>query len=382
MRKSLLAFVTAAILLVMTPALAFAAADNVVTTQDAPLEAQAPGDAITSPVEMHRLYNPNSGEHFYTANISERDNVVAAGWKYEGVGWIAPSTSGTPVYRLYSGTEHHYTMSSSERDWLVSKGWKYEGVCWYSEDAKKDKPLYRQFNPNVNVSALHNNSGSHNYTMSRDEHAFLINAGWRDEGTAWYALDEGELLPNTGPSASDLKSKLNLTVSLRPSLTHEFKGADWQGYIVLHDTEGTGSPMSVVDGWTYNNNGVGAHFVVGMDGSIVQCVDMNYVAHHAGWGNDGFNQRFGVREWPYDGSRDTNYGMNFCSIGIEMVHGVGQGYYPEAQLKALDDLIAYIDAYYGFHSSIIDHKIWAIGNSDTSPAFAGYLANYQRYRHH
>ncbi|MCR5582101.1 MAG: S8 family serine peptidase, partial [Eggerthellaceae bacterium] len=30
---------------------------------------------------MHRLYNPNSGEHFYTASTSERDNLKRLGWR-------------------------------------------------------------------------------------------------------------------------------------------------------------------------------------------------------------------------------------------------------------------------------------------------------------
>ncbi|MDR2976281.1 MAG: hypothetical protein LBV19_03125, partial [Streptococcaceae bacterium] len=49
-------------------------------------------------VDMLRLYNPNSGEHFYTAGPAEKDNLVKAGWEYEGIGWVAPD-SGTPVYR-------------------------------------------------------------------------------------------------------------------------------------------------------------------------------------------------------------------------------------------------------------------------------------------
>ncbi|MCR5582061.1 MAG: leucine-rich repeat protein, partial [Eggerthellaceae bacterium] len=75
-------------------------------------------------VTMNRLYNPNSGEHFYTASAEERDGLVALGWQYEGSGWVAPETSDTPVYRLYNpnGGDHHYTMSAEERDWLVSLG--------------------------------------------------------------------------------------------------------------------------------------------------------------------------------------------------------------------------------------------------------------------
>lgn len=54
----------------------------------------------------------------------------------------------------------------------------------------------------------------------------------------------------------------------------------------------------------------------------------------------------------------------------------------EAQLDALDALIAYIDDYYGFESEIIDHKAWRSGNSDTSPEFADYLESYQTKRIH
>lgn len=62
--------------------------------------------------EMYRLYNPNSGEHFYTANTVERDKVKKAGWKYEGIGWNAPA-SGDPVYRLYNPNagDHHYSAT-------------------------------------------------------------------------------------------------------------------------------------------------------------------------------------------------------------------------------------------------------------------------------
>ena len=137
---------------------------------------------------MHRLYNPNSGEHFYTASAEERDAVAAAGWDYEGEGWTAPTSSSTPVYRLYSGTDHHYCTGEGERDALVDAGWSYEGVGWYSDDAK-GVPLYRQFNPNVDPSAPTNNSGSHNYTTSLDEHNMLVSIGWNDEGIGWYGVD-------------------------------------------------------------------------------------------------------------------------------------------------------------------------------------------------
>lgn len=134
---------------------------------------------------MHRMYNMRSGEHFYTARAEEMKNLVNAGWEYEGIAWTAPKSSSVPVYRLYSGTDHHYTTSAQERDHLVSVGWSDEGVGWYSDDAK-GVPLYRQFNPNVNPSASTNNSGSHNYTTSKDENNQLVSVGWQEEGIGWY----------------------------------------------------------------------------------------------------------------------------------------------------------------------------------------------------
>lgn len=45
---------------------------------------------------MYRMYNPNSGEHFYTANSFEKDSLTKSGWKYEGIGWYAPTKSNAP----------------------------------------------------------------------------------------------------------------------------------------------------------------------------------------------------------------------------------------------------------------------------------------------
>ena len=131
---------------------------------------------------MYRLYNPNSGEHFYTANRGERDATVAAGWNYEGHGWNAPVTSNTPVYRLYNANvgDHHYTPSKNERDTLLKIGWKDEGIGWYSDDAK-GVPLYRQYNPNAVT-------GTHNYTTSKSENDTLASLGWKPEGIGWYGV--------------------------------------------------------------------------------------------------------------------------------------------------------------------------------------------------
>ena len=182
---------------------------------------------------MLRLYNRNSGEHFYTASVSEKNNLVTAGWTYEGLAWTAPGAAGE-IFRLYNGNagDHHYTASASERDALIAAGWTYEGVGWCTAAAAPDVssesstgaasgassetgtgtaagassetgtgaasgassktgtgtvagasgnpvPVYRAYNPN---------SGRHSFTADVSEQKALAELGWQDEGIAWYGI--------------------------------------------------------------------------------------------------------------------------------------------------------------------------------------------------
>ncbi|MCH4013889.1 MAG: hypothetical protein LKE64_06135 [Solobacterium sp.] len=151
---------------------------------------KAPEVHASAGVDMYRLYNPNTGEHFYTSSVSEREHLRSVGWKYEQIGWVAPEKSNTPVYRLYNaaGSEHHYTYSAAERDMLVSKGWKYEQIGWYSDD-DKTVPLYRQYNP-------HAFSCNHNYTISKAENDMLVSKGWTAEDIGWYGIEGGRQDPD------------------------------------------------------------------------------------------------------------------------------------------------------------------------------------------
>ena len=155
--------------------------------EDYTLHAEASVSDVRVP--MYRMYNPNSGEHFYTAREAERDMLVSVGWHYEGIGWTAPMASRAPVFRLYNPNagDHHYTTNKSERAMLLNIGWQDEGIGWYSaEDGKGAplsgaKPLYRQYNPNAKT-------GTHNYTVSKAENDYLAKIGWRAEGIGWYGL--------------------------------------------------------------------------------------------------------------------------------------------------------------------------------------------------
>ena len=236
-------------------------------------------------------------------------------------------------------------------------------------------------------------AASESSSSSTSESASDASSGASSDATAEASSGSSEASSSasaSAPSADALRAKLNIWEDYRASFVHGDKSAAYQKYIVLHDTEGEGDQASVINYWDGNGTGVAAHFIVGKDGSIAQCVPLDVIAHHAGFGDAGHNQLYGVEDESRDDKVGTvpigdwapDYGMNSYSIGIEMVHVGGTGSYPEEQLAAVDDLIAYIDAYYGFESTIIDHKAWRSGNSDTSPEFAEYLANYQDHRTH
>ena len=131
---------------------------------------------------LYRMYNPNSGEHFWTGSGQEVADLVNAGWDFEGDGWWAP-LEGQPLYRLYNPNagDHHYTMDASERDNLVNAGWRYEGDAWNSAPEGEGYPLYRLYNPNAQA-------GSHHLTASAEERDNLCNAGWTYEGVSCRGL--------------------------------------------------------------------------------------------------------------------------------------------------------------------------------------------------
>ncbi|MCR4951015.1 MAG: leucine-rich repeat protein [Solobacterium sp.] len=154
------------------------------TPKPTPTPTPTPTAAPVIKIAMYRLYNPNSYEHFYTGNAKEKDALVKMGWKYEGIGWYAPKTSNTPVYRLYNpnnGGDHHYTKNKKEYDALCKAGWKGEDIRWYSDDAKS-VPVYREYNPGQPIR-------NHNYTANKKEHDYLVKTiGWKDEGIGWYGV--------------------------------------------------------------------------------------------------------------------------------------------------------------------------------------------------
>lgn len=139
-----------------------------------PPRVPTPVPADVPPRSVLRMYNPNSGEHFFTKSVTEAKKLVAAGWDCEGVAWRQPE-KGDKVYRLYNPNagDHHYTTNAAERNHLVKQGWKDEGVAFFAGGSKN---VYRLYNPN---------SGRHHYTTNKAERDMLKKTGWKDEGIGW-----------------------------------------------------------------------------------------------------------------------------------------------------------------------------------------------------
>ncbi|EOS60613.1 hypothetical protein C815_01285 [Firmicutes bacterium M10-2] len=150
--------------------------------------------------EMYRMYNPYSGEHLYTKNGKERDELVKIGWRYESIGWSAPEKGGEVhrMYNPYSG-DHLYTTKAAERDGLVKLGWKYEGIGFYTEEKEKTTAVWRLFNPYTTI-------GTHHFTTNKAEYEELQKFGWIGEGIGWYGT-LSTVPRNAVPSGNYLKEE-------------------------------------------------------------------------------------------------------------------------------------------------------------------------------
>ena len=176
--------------------------------------------------KMYRLYNPNSGEHFYTASNAEQKKLIQLGWYNEGIGWYAPR-EGIPVYRLYNPNngDHHYTMSAAEKNMLTNLGWHYEGIGWNS-DTNKQVPLYRVYNPN------NKGAGSHHYTTKVNESQKLIDLGWKNEGIGWYGVQSS--IPVKDDKTKELIETFKGDYYTSTQTTPEFSIDD--NYFIDHST--------------------------------------------------------------------------------------------------------------------------------------------------
>jgi len=141
---------------------------------------------------VFRFYNRSNGTHFYTASVSEKNAVIAkwsSTYRYEGVAYNLNYGSGRNIdalYRFYNGRSksHFYTANVAEKNAIIAKWptiFRYEGIAWnVSKDPTDAMPVYRFYNK-IN--------GSHFYTASVSEKNAII-AKWastyRYEGPVFY----------------------------------------------------------------------------------------------------------------------------------------------------------------------------------------------------
>lgn len=131
-----------------------------------------------------RLYNPYTGEHLFSENGNEVQNLSANGWNFEQFAWKGEGDA--HVYRLYSpwgrGGDHHYTIDKAEVEKCIQSGWSLdEGATLTVSSTQKEGylPVYRLYNP-------YEQDHYHHFTTDRNEANARIADGWRDEGIAWY----------------------------------------------------------------------------------------------------------------------------------------------------------------------------------------------------
>ncbi len=143
-------------------------------------------------IVIHRIYNPNNGEHLHTQSASEKDYLVSIGWYYEGTS-MKVNMTGNALFRVYNPNsgEHFWTANQGEIDSLRRNGWVYEGNAWSTPDT--GIPMYRLFNQNAR------NAGSHHYTTDAGERDGLVKAGWKNEGIAYYVVAKGDPINNPAP---------------------------------------------------------------------------------------------------------------------------------------------------------------------------------------
>lgn len=119
----------------------------------------------TGLLPVYRFFNRATGTHFYTISEAEKNNVLASlssVYQLEGVAWYAPAAASInwlPNYRFYnknSGT-HFYTANESEKSQIIqgNKSLSYEGVAYYVKSATAVPPVSRWLGTREALAGTH-----------------------------------------------------------------------------------------------------------------------------------------------------------------------------------------------------------------------------------
>ena len=143
-------------------------------------------------IDVYRFFNPNSGGHFFTADIDEKDNVINnTAFESEGTGFRALSSISddpqetSPVYRFLNIKlgSHLFTSFEMEKNHLMTlNDFAYEGIGFraFTTDSVTTTPIYRFFNTS---------KGGHFFTASEmEKEAVMLIPNFQYEGEAFYAF--------------------------------------------------------------------------------------------------------------------------------------------------------------------------------------------------
>ena len=147
-----------------------------------------PADSDNSAFQVYRFYNTETGSHFFTTSIAERNSVVETldVLSFEGNAFDSNVTeaNGTAVFRFYNKDNgvHFYTAAAEEAASLrLNAGFKDEGISYYAanDDSNGGTALYRFYNTQ---------NDSHFYTVSEAERDNIINTigHYKYEDVAFY----------------------------------------------------------------------------------------------------------------------------------------------------------------------------------------------------
>jgi hypothetical protein len=149
-------------------------------------------NACAPMLPVFRFFNTREGVHFYTASDAEKSNVIknlSSIYRYEGIGYqvnVSNPDNKLPLYRFYNTKRgvHFYTANATEANDVIARlsgTYKYEGVAYHvSENPANGTPVYRFYNFK---------QGVHFYTASEVEKNNVVKnltSTYTYEGVGYY----------------------------------------------------------------------------------------------------------------------------------------------------------------------------------------------------
>lgn len=143
-------------------------------------------------IPVYRVYNPGlpaSAQHLYTTSTAEyADLITHHGWLGEGVQFYVPAAGKTgktnkgnstrPVHRLYNPYTGAHFFTADDHEYKALRGsWRDEGVAWHVDD-DGDAIVLRGYNAAT---------GEHLYTIDQHEMDTMAANGWIQEMSAFKA---------------------------------------------------------------------------------------------------------------------------------------------------------------------------------------------------